>query len=507
MDKIYVGDYVRNRLPAFIKDDYTTFSNLITNYFDWLSYNYDNTKFLFSILEDKNIFTITETECDSALQSAGLYEIFSSLSYDRKKTLLFSLNQLYEAKGTRSFIEILFKFFDIDASVFNPRDRLLTLSSSKYYKNLAYVEVDILDVDLLKNGSAVISFSNNQNVHHPMLTIVAISQNRARIIFEKVEDLDFVEPPSVTIYYEDLTTVQSTIRLTKTLNSFSNIIINRYKFSVGDYIYDDSNIIIGYITKLSISKMADLQIVSSGISYKIGDSILMNNKIVGSVTSVLGDGGVVGVALFNQNNEYTTTKPLKIISSTGSGAYILPVWNDGVSPGLPIAAYTAIDMVDKYVGEIFVNDSHDASIVPSSSYVIDLPNLFNLDSVTTSLSDIRSSYITDSNNWQHFSRGISVSLADFAKIPDSLLDHISQVGVNVFIDKPDEETMYLSVDIGYTQYSISDVIDIEKNTMLSTTIGYDTFNGIAVDLILADKAIMTSILSYGEISIEQANLT
>ena len=42
MDNL-IGDYVKQRMPSFIKDDYVTFSSLIEAYYDWLANEYELT--------------------------------------------------------------------------------------------------------------------------------------------------------------------------------------------------------------------------------------------------------------------------------------------------------------------------------------------------------------------------------------------------------------------------------------------------------------------------------
>lgn len=477
-NKFDISDYVYHRLPLFIKEDYNKFSSLIKSYYAWLSVDYEETKYLYSLLDHKMIYSISELEADKLLKDFGVYDIFSSISFERKKSLLLSINELYSMKGTRSFIEIMFKFLGIDASVFNPRDRLFTLSNTPYYKNLKYVETSSYEFDILTDGLSTLTFNNID--YYPVNDIYTISPNRIRIIFECSDTLSQLFN-DFTLFFENGEHYNLQILETKSLSIISNSSQNNV--NLYENITDADGLIVGNVTKVSSSKIKNIA--------------FPHNILYSDYALIYDDFGLIGY--YKKINEtYTISlfkfrKYFKAPNLYINNNIVLDVefeWYNDEDPGKPLSAFTAIDLNEFYIGNILTESG--AILEPSVLKIVDLPEtygtkLFNSPSYGNA-------FFQDSDKWQQYSRGISIPNDDLKNVPSSIINHISQVGVNVFIDIPDRQLLNLSSTISYKKYNLQIPI-LVYNSILRSQFGFEKIRVIS-DLTTPVRKDLSSIINY-----------
>ena len=502
MDKHNIGDYVYHRLPQFVRDDYTIFASLMRDYYKWLSVDYDETKLLYSTLEDKMICSITELEANNQLKDLGVYDIFADLSIGRKRDLLLSINQLYATKGTSTFIEIAFIFLGIPVTVFNPRDRVLEASNTPYYTNLKAIELSPTEFDMFKNGFLSIQFVGDNELY-PVMDVFKVTADRVRLTFQGEPDTNATH---ARLHYDDgvVTNIIALLN-TRSLCELGYTVTSATSFHVGNDVVDEDGLVIGYISSISMSAISEISSTSQGTGYESGELVRSSDgKIIGAISHVGDNGELVSIRLFDNNHQYDHDISAIVHSTFGTGATLTVVW-EGSIPGKPLTGHSPIDLNTFYTGAIYAISEPNGTVANNgivltlgTNTIITLPNSYGNKLINAPSSG--NAFIHDSDKWQQFSRGVSIPAEFINTVPAPMIEHLAQVGVNVFVDAPDYESVYMSATINYNSYEVDDnALNLKDNLLMSAHSSFGHYNMNNADLIIPDRQMLTSVIDVSRI--------
>lgn len=178
MERNYLSPIILSKLPVFINAYYPRFYKLLEHYYTFL----EEDDYPLAVLENYLINQETNNLIDDNIDLTLKDLSFDIKSITTKKDLIINfLRDFYLARGTASSVNFLFKaVFGTSAKVYYPRNRLFSLSSTRYGNDLIvyttanskvtsfndYFSIISEDSDVIKqiSGNSSLATTSIQNV-------------------------------------------------------------------------------------------------------------------------------------------------------------------------------------------------------------------------------------------------------------------------------------------------------------------------------------------------------
>lgn len=131
-----ISSQLLDQLPDFIVSNYDTFLQFVEAYYDWMEQE-KNPRYEGVRVGTYNDIDETLDEFLQYFRDTYIKDFPAKLADGvNEKTVIKYVTDLYQAKGTKSSFDLLFKIlFNTNVSVSYPRDRILRVSTSKYIDN------------------------------------------------------------------------------------------------------------------------------------------------------------------------------------------------------------------------------------------------------------------------------------------------------------------------------------------------------------------------------------
>jgi hypothetical protein len=274
---------IQSTIPDFVKDKYPRFVNFIESYFEHLE---EPNNFL-DILENFNFNLDFDNAIDSTvdnyLSELGLFKLkeLNNIKID-KKLLLKSLHELNALSGSAEGFKLFFRiFFDSFCEIKKPN--LFILSNSDF-------------------------------VHRQYLIVTT----------NEIKDLQPYSTKALSGNY--LESTNSSFLNSSSIEALYFIIINGIKYAKLEINKPIKNFTVNESIKIVIKnrtyyentvRVAQFDIVNSGVGYTIGDSIRLNTQGLARVENIT-SGGYSSYTIISPGTNYSIGDSFKILDSTGS---------------------------------------------------------------------------------------------------------------------------------------------------------------------------------------------
>ena len=164
-DNRQISNFVRDRLPEFVRVDHPTLVAFLEAYYEWLGLRRDSGKILSPMVlkEIPDIDTTLDQFVDK-FKSEYLLNFPELLAVDSvsknpvdPKRLIKNIRQFYSAKGTEKSYEFLFRIlFDTAVEFYYPKRDILRLSSGRWIQNNYLRVTNFLGNDIYKAEGNII---------------------------------------------------------------------------------------------------------------------------------------------------------------------------------------------------------------------------------------------------------------------------------------------------------------------------------------------------------------
>ncbi|MDD5151543.1 MAG: hypothetical protein PHC28_13880 [Flavobacterium sp.] len=488
-----ISPIIIDNIPAFIKAEYPTATNLLIDYYKWLETENNFIDVLFNFSTNHEINDINCKYIDSILSDLG-WNTIKTADFD-KKILVNTLKDFYMSRGSLNGLRYLFRLlFNVDVNVTYPRDRWFSLSDAEYYNdtkilitstnydNLIFQELlhdSNLSAYIIGNNSGAQCLINKIDIIYGNLTYIELTINKP--------EKNFINE-SVSIHYKNRIFVETIYERPEIIIRNGGIL-----YKVGEEISLSGYAVDGKITIKKVKKgsLSGVNIVSGGVNYSLGDIISTKNTIEGkaflaTVSKIDLNGTIQEINILNPGVGYIEIPELIVSSILGTGANII-----GVT--------TTIGKILEIQHEYFYWD-----VVSSPTLVINTvtgtgANLFISNNVyiNTNQSIHRDNlkfigyncYLHDGNKYNKFSYEIR-SIIPLTKSKRHIFEHIHPSGVNLF-----------NIRDLYFDTSIDNSIDTTlNNTTITKFILFSNSQYTSETAILADLQIS----SYIDITIQNS---
>lgn len=324
-----VSAQLRDQLPDFILENYSTFQSFLNAYFEWMEF-YGNPR-------GEGVRLATYKDVDETLEqfleyfrSTFLRNLPKELADGiNERNLVKNIRYLYTSKGTKASFDLLFRIlFNTTVDVDYPKDRILKPSTStfddrKFIRLLSYLSIE----DMKKLESTII--------------IQRSPQDRIILATGLVDGVEFVSRGGIDFYSLSLQTVSGEFN-------------SNYKVDVTP---------VGSSTpyKLRIlPTLTSVQINAGGSGYNIGDELvvkdLYNNELLRGFVDTIGPKNEIrgfnytdNFGVYTNNSGFTYT----IETAGGVGASLSPTSENVISDG-PDRYF---DETGKISGRSFIQDN------------------------------------------------------------------------------------------------------------------------------------------------------
>lgn len=256
------------------------------------------------------------------VENMGLDISLSTSSNIHGELLYKLLDEYLETRGTKTSFKILFQLmFNRGVEITYPRDYLLNLDSHIYLRTNQIV---ISGEYQLTNNSGLRGLRSGTMSGIESFTPFYINGKRHYIVdCNNLEDSFILnEPIEVTSYEYDI--IYNEVHLP--LIDLQIISKGRY-YNIGDTLTPNSNVF--YNSKFVVSKVSKgsidiINIIDGGSDYKVGDKVKLNVKSHFSaiVSEVDDNGAIIKIDVKNKGYNFTELPEVYVKSATGSGAIL-----------------------------------------------------------------------------------------------------------------------------------------------------------------------------------------
>jgi len=301
---------VREQLPEFIRADYDTFVAFVEAYYEYLEQTNKSTDFGRNLL---NYFDVDNTLTD--FEEYFRRKFLNSIPAEtlaNKAFLVKHIRDFWRAKGTEKAYRFLFRaLYGEEIEIFYPKDNILRLSAGKWVKRQSIRFLSEFYHLATGNGSTTVfrlfEIANTTNLrvyingvlqtsgfnispNDPIITFDTAPANGATIKFHFASSdivnqisrtdgtqvvLSFTGQTSgataISEYAEQIVIGQTHVNEIFVSNISKDVSFIQGENVIGRYYYEDGNYLSLYFNSLSVLK--EINVVSGGASYNIGDVV------------------------------------------------------------------------------------------------------------------------------------------------------------------------------------------------------------------------------------------
>jgi hypothetical protein len=128
--------FVKEQVPGFIRDEYSTFITFLEKYYEWMESQGNALFEIDTISNSKDVDLTTDFYLDQIKQELAPY--FPEDILLQKSKFIKFLNQFYAAKGTPNSVKFLFKIlYNENIDIYYPKEEILIASDGKWVLPLA----------------------------------------------------------------------------------------------------------------------------------------------------------------------------------------------------------------------------------------------------------------------------------------------------------------------------------------------------------------------------------
>lgn len=320
---------LRDQLPDFVLENHEAFRLFLKSYFEWTEF-YGNPRGEAVRLTSYKDIDETLDQFIQYFRSTYLYSLPQELADGiNEKNLVKNIKYLYNAKGTKSSFDLLFKIlFNTTVNVDYPKDRILKPSTSTYDDRKFIRLLSYLPIELMK------ALENTVIVQRS-------PQDRTILATALVDGVEFVSRGGIDFYSLQLQTV-------------SGQFDSRFKVDVTPINSETSY-------KLSVfPTLTNVEINAGGTGYNIGDELvvkdLQENELlrgfvdaIGPVNDIRGFNYTSNFGIYTNNSGFTYA----IETVGGEGASLSPSSESVIADGPD----RYLDETGKLSGRSFLQDN------------------------------------------------------------------------------------------------------------------------------------------------------
>lgn len=304
MERNYLSPIILSKLPTFISVYYPKFYKLLEHYYTFLEEDGYPLDVLENYLNNQETNNLIVDNIDLTLKDLS----FDIKSITTKKDLIINfLRDFYLAKGTAASVNFLFRaVFGTSAKVYYPRNRLFSLSSTRYGNDLfIYTTANSKDTSFNDYFSIISEDSN-------VIKQITGNSSFATTLIQNVEQ-----------YYAS--------------GDYLKIICNEHN----NLFYNNEGVVInGFNTKNNITTeikefllpIINVNVEDSGKGYDIGDEIIINDCLITGKYYVkdIECGVIHKITVINPGSKYKVGDEIVAKSIVGNSfsAYVSKVTDD-----------------------------------------------------------------------------------------------------------------------------------------------------------------------------------
>ncbi len=360
---------ITDKLPSFISNQYSEFSNFIKRYYEWVDTNsFSQLEFL---VMSRNINDVDDSLINSYYDQ--FLNGFPKNPQADKRLVLKLIYMIYTSKGSEEAFRLFFLFFyNQKVKFYYPKVDLLKASDGKYKKqksvkifyqgNESFLNSVGFYIQGVTSGaraiveSSVSYFVSSFRIIELFLTEIKGNFLKAEEIFVEIDPLkksNLLEVMSV-INIDNPGTGYSVGDIINIVNQNSNVRYADTTLIKSDNVIFTADTVIGNtfsgigarasVSSITKGVIESISIINGGSNYAVGESLIFSNVLgstsaIAKISQVNGAGGITGVTLLSSGFNYKDFPNITVNTVNGSGASL-------VAQGSKIGGIKSINIID-----------------------------------------------------------------------------------------------------------------------------------------------------------------
>jgi hypothetical protein len=324
---------IESKIPKFIRKEYPVATQLILDSYTFLEQSGNSLDVLDSLITDMEINTNNSIFEQLILNDIGFN--LNAIGNIDKRLVVMTLKDFYLSRGSINSFKYIYRLiFNTDVTITYPRNRWFSLSDANntdnYYIMTTYnIMSDARYSDLFDNSFLDIMITglttNASVVVNSIIPVFLNKQNYLKIGINK-SIKKFSPRETLKLEYNNKQFQETIYEITIPNIYDPGILYQKNEIIVLNNHYITGNIIIDEVTTGSVDS---IYITTPGTGYSIGDIIVssIGNGFHAYVSSIDNSGGINGIRILNNGNNYTKLPTLTIVSTSGQNGILSPKTN------------------------------------------------------------------------------------------------------------------------------------------------------------------------------------
>ncbi|WEM34257.1 baseplate wedge protein [Xanthomonas phage X1] len=305
-----------HKLPEFVREDYPNFVQYVRDYLAWMEQDDNFLGIINAWKENMEPSRQVEPYIDAMLTDLGFVS-GQNLAVD-KNLLIHLLQDFYLSRGTEASFRFLFRMlFNADVEIRYPREQMLVPSFAEYGER-HFIFTTANNINMLDFQDLVLYVRENGGTLTGLTTKVKASIENIQIVHGSGTPyfrIEILRPTFEFLVGEAVTIISGDYAITEFVKPVLAIEMNTpgSGYKAGEVIQITGAKLNGnaFIESTRKGGVSNIQIVSSGANYSVGDLIVARSDDDGfgfsaSVTQVDAQGGITGYKVINEGYNYAT---------------------------------------------------------------------------------------------------------------------------------------------------------------------------------------------------------